>query len=145
MRELADSAESTVQELESMKNRAYSMVTQTQRCEFCSDALFGSAFYLFPCSHGFHCQCLVQRCMHYLPPAQVSAVQGVEELLRSLAGKGKDLSLDHRARAQQEALQLELDGYIAADCPLCGYVMIQSLSLPLVSDADAEEAKAWAI
>lgn len=67
------------------------------------------------------------------------------ELLRSLAGKSKDLSLDQRARAQQEALQLELDGYIAADCPLCGYVMIQSLSLPLVSERDAEEMKAWAI
>lgn len=37
---------------------------------------------------------------------QVSAVQGVEEQLRGLAGKGKDLNLDRRARAQQEALQL---------------------------------------
>jgi hypothetical protein len=26
-----------------------------------------------------------------------------------------------------------LSGYIAADCPLCGYVMIQSHSLPLLS------------
>jgi predicted DNA-binding protein (UPF0278 family) len=39
----------------------------------------------------------------------------------------------------------ELDGYIAADCPLCGYVMIQSLSLPLISDTDVEEMNAWAI
>ena len=89
---------------------------------------------------------VLQRCAQHLPPAQVSAVQGVEELLRGLAGRGKDYNnLDRRARAQQEALQLELDGYIAADCPLCGYVMIQSLSLPLISEADAEEAKAWAI
>ncbi len=72
-------------------------------------------------------------------------MQGVEELLRGLTSKGKDLSLDHRARAQQEALQLELDGYIAADCPLCGYVMIQSLTLPLVGERDAAEAKLWAI
>ena len=179
MRELADSAESTmqvsavllfpfpamlcdvlllipslllctlrgiiVQELESMKTRAYSMVTEQQRCEYCSDVLLGRAFYLFPCSHGFHCQCLVQRCAQHLTPAQVSAVQGVEELLRGLAGRGKDLSFDRRARAQQEALQAELDGYIAADCPLCGFVMIQSLSLPLIAEADAEEAKAWTI
>lgn len=129
-----------------MKNRAYSMVTQQQRCEYCTDVLFGKPFYLFPCSHGFHCQCLVQRCVEYLPPAQVSAVQGVEEILRGLAGKGgKDFSLDRRARAQQEALQLELDGYIAADCPLCGYAMIQSLSLPLIGDTEVEEVKAWAI
>jgi hypothetical protein len=41
-----------------------------------------------------------------LATAKVSAVQGVEEQLRALAGKGKDLSLDRRARAQQEALQM---------------------------------------
>jgi hypothetical protein len=71
MRELADSAESTMQELESMKTRAYSMTAQQQRCEYCSDLLLGKAFYLFPCSHGFHCQCLVQRCTQHLSPAQV--------------------------------------------------------------------------
>jgi hypothetical protein len=72
MRELADSAESTMQELESMKTRAYSMTAQQQRCEYCSDLLLGKAFYLFPCSHGFHCQCLVQRCTQHLSPAQVT-------------------------------------------------------------------------
>ena len=46
---------------------------------------------------------------------------------------------------QVEALQLELDGYIAADCPLCGYVMIRSLSVPLITPEDSEEAKAWAL
>ena len=46
---------------------------------------------------------------------------------------------------QVEALQLELDGYIAADCPLCGYVMIRSLSMPLITPEDSEEAKAWAL
>jgi hypothetical protein len=71
MRELADSAESTMQELESMKTRAYSMTAQQQRCEYCSDLLLGKAFYLFPCSHGFHCHCLVQRCTQHLSPAQV--------------------------------------------------------------------------
>jgi hypothetical protein len=48
-----------------------------------------------------------------------------------------------------DALQAELDGYIAADCPLCGYVMIRALSLPLInlegSKEDSEEAKAWAL
>jgi hypothetical protein len=58
-----------------MKTRAYSMVTQHQRCEYCADALLGSnkAFYLFPCSHGFHCHCLVQRCHAHLSPQQVNS------------------------------------------------------------------------
>jgi vacuolar protein sorting-associated protein 18 len=130
-----------------MKTRAYSTVSQHQRCEYCTDLLFGKPFYLFPCSHGFHCHCLLQRASQFLSPAQVSAVQGVEELLRGLAGRGKDFSLDRRGRAEQEALQQELDGYIAADCPFCGFAMIQALSQPLIGQqaADIEEAKSWAI
>ena len=70
MRELAESADSTLAELEGMKSRAHSTATQQTRCEYCAEALLGKAFYLFPCSHGFHCQCLVQRCSQHLSPAQ---------------------------------------------------------------------------
>lgn len=144
MEELAETADSTVRELESMKNRAYSMGSHHQRCEYCPEPLFAKqqAFYLFPCSHGFHCQCLLRRAPQHLRPAQLSAVLGIEEALKSLAGRVKDS--DTRARAQQEALQLELDGYIAADCPLCGFVMIQSLGQSLIGgEEDAAEAKSW--
>lgn len=124
-----------------MKNRAYSMTSQNQRCEYCVDPLFGKQFYLFPCSHGFHSQCLLRRAPQHLQPAQWTVVKGIEDALKSLAGRVKDA--DNRARAQQEALQLELDGYIAADCPLCGFVMIQSLGQSLISGEDAMEAKSW--
>ena len=48
--------------------------------------------------------------------------------------------------AQQEILQNELDGYIAADCPLCGSMMIKQVGLPLIAlenPADAAEAASW--
>jgi hypothetical protein len=44
---------------------------------------------------------------------------------------------------QIDYLQGELDGYIAADCPLCGYAMIHNIGLPLISDKDREEAESW--
>jgi hypothetical protein len=141
MEELAETADSTVKELESMKNRAYCMNSQHQRCEYCVDPLFGKQFYLFPCSHGFHAQCLLKRAPLHLQPAQLSAVRGIEDVLKGLSGRVKDA--DNRARAQQESLQLELDGYIAADCPLCGFVMIRSLGVSLVAEEDIAEAKSW--
>ena len=52
---------------------------------------------------------------------------------------------DKRALAQQEYLQNELDGYVAADCPLCGYLMIASLAQPLITEYDIEEAKSWSL
>ena len=73
-----------------MKNRSYSMTSTHQNCEFCSESLFSSSssagpqrvsqsqqlqFYLFPCSHGFHTKCLLQRAKSHLllEPSQLSA------------------------------------------------------------------------
>lgn len=35
--------------------------------------------------------------------------------------------------------QTELDGYIAAECPLCGDIMVQSLNKPLVTEEEETE------
>jgi ribosomal protein S14 len=141
MEELSESAESINTELESMKRRGYS-VSSLQRCEYCPTALFNRQFYLFPCSHGFHNDCLMQRVHEHkhLDPPQLEAVSALETQIAALARRSKD---DKRAMSQQEYLQNELDGYVAADCPLCGYVMIRSLASPLVSESDLVDAQSW--
>lgn len=114
----------------------------SQRCEYCPEGLFSRQFYLFPCSHGMHTDCLLRRTYshHHLDGARLSAVKGLEEQLRSIKTRAKD---DKRALAQQELWQNELDGYIAGDCPLCGYIMIQSLEQPLITQNDVDEARSW--
>jgi hypothetical protein len=55
---------------------------------------------------------------------------------------------DKRAQTQLELLQSELDGFIAADCPLCGYAMIENIAVPLVNiddTSDADEDASWTI
>ena len=39
--------------------------------------------------------------------------------------------------------QGELEGYIAADCPICGYCMIRNIGLPLLSKEDKDELLTW--
>jgi hypothetical protein len=125
-----------------MKRRGYSVSSQ-QRCEYCADALFSRQFYLFPCSHGFHGDCLLRRVYSHghIEGPQLATVRRLEEQLKAVSARVKDA--DKRAIAQQEQLQNELDGYIAADCPLCGYVMISSLSTSLITESDTEEAASW--
>lgn len=42
--------------------------------------------------------------------------------------------------------QMELDGYIAAECVLCGDIMVQSVDKPLVSaEEEQEQANHWAL
>ncbi len=141
MEELSESAEGINTELEAIKKRGYS-VSSLQHCEYCRSALFNRQFYLFPCSHGFHQDCMLKRVYthKHLDDKQLEAVTILNDQIRSISRRAKD---DKRAMAQQEYLQNELDGYIAADCPLCGYVMIRSLSMPLISSDDALEAKSW--
>eukprot|EP00611_Tribonema_gayanum_P032033 TRINITY_DN941_c0_g1_i1.p2 TRINITY_DN941_c0_g1~~TRINITY_DN941_c0_g1_i1.p2 ORF type:complete len:296 (+),score=131.37 TRINITY_DN941_c0_g1_i1:115-888(+) len=50
-----------------------------------------------------------------------------------------------RAALQLAALRSELDGYVAAECALCGEAMIDSMDTPLVEDGRAAEAAAWAL
>jgi hypothetical protein len=142
MARLAQSVDHTVQELEAMKNRCYTLSSNYQRCETCHDLLLGKQFYLFPCSHGFHCECLIQQAPKILTPAQFQAFQVLSDALKTLtAGRGKEF--DHRTRVQVEHIQAEMDNYVAADCPLCGNAMIHSLRCPLVDEEAASEAKSW--
>ena len=144
MQHLLDTAETTLLELESMKTRGYSTVSSHERCSLCDENLAGNQFYLFPCSHGFHSVCLVKESYKNLPPNQLSALKSLEESLKIISARVKDS--DSRARTQQEALQQELDGYIGADCPLCGYAMIALIGKSLISDEErANEAVRWTL
>jgi hypothetical protein len=143
MEELADSTESIVAEIETTKKRGYGFST-TQKCEYCTDIVFSRPFYIFPCSHGYHCDCVMKRLTEHLEPSRVEAVLALDSKLQAASKRAKDL--DRRAILQQEYLQHEIDGLVAADCPLCGEAMIRSLALPLIPELDREnELKFWAL
>jgi hypothetical protein len=140
MQHLLETAENTMEELETMKNRGYCTMTR-DRCDLCYEGLLGNQYYLFPCSHVFHSACLLREVHKTLSSSQLTALRAVEDSLKALSHRVKDS--DSRARTQQEALQQELDGYIASDCPLCGFAMINSLATSLVSDEEKNAAKLW--
>jgi hypothetical protein len=161
---LSEAADSTLKELEGMESRPYMLSSPHQRCECCAQPLLSpetqaEQFYLFPCQHGFHSRCLLERAPLQLDPDQLRVVRGLQELLQSSPAESAILAAvatakkagvradaDHRARARLEAIQTELDGYIAADCPLCGYAMIRLVGCSLIREEEEEkggEAKAW--
>jgi vacuolar protein sorting-associated protein 18 len=65
MEELSNSAEAIETELLTVSTRGFGVKT-SQSCECCSSALFGKQFYLFPCGHGFHEDCLLFHSTEYL-------------------------------------------------------------------------------
>ena len=86
----------------------------------------------------------MKKLSHHLEPVQVEAVVDLQEKLKIAAKRAQDL--DRRAMIQQEYLQNEIDGYIAAECPLCGDAMVRSVGKSLINEETKyEELRFWAI
>ena len=66
----------------------------------------------------------------------------IENLLGRLRNVGSSSPSDQEER---EKIQSEIDGIVAAECPLCGSVMIQSINTPFISKEEEEEASMWSI
>jgi len=116
-----------------------------QRCEYCESPAFARPFYLFPCAHAFHCDCVMLR-VHadpiLLDAAQRATVSKIEDQIVSLRSKLLQ-ETDKRAQMQLEYLQTELDGFVGADCPLCGFAMVRSIGQSLLSSETDEELTSW--
>lgn len=126
-----------------MKNRAYSTFSNNQKCEACFEPLMKEQFYLFPCSHGFHATCLLNQTIHLLSPLQLQTLQKLQDSIKALTARSKDS--DMKSRAAIESLQQDVDGIIAADCSLCGNVMIESVNEPLVNDSERHMLSLWTL
>ena len=66
----------------------------------------------------------------------------VDGLLTKSRGLNTNTLADQEAR---DKIQSEIDGVVAAECPLCGSVMIQSINKPFISKEEEEEAALWNI
>ncbi|KAL6975784.1 Vacuolar protein sorting-associated protein 18 like protein [Sarracenia purpurea var. burkii] len=109
-------------------------------------------FYVFPCGHAFHSQCLiahVTRCTHR---AQAEYILDLQKQLTLLGGDSKKES--NGALTEEESItsitptdkiRSQLDDAIASECPFCGDLMIQEISLPFVLPEEAHEVASWEI
>eukprot|EP01116_Phalansterium_solitarium_P021883 TRINITY_DN700_c0_g2_i4.p1 TRINITY_DN700_c0_g2~~TRINITY_DN700_c0_g2_i4.p1 ORF type:complete len:1144 (-),score=456.35 TRINITY_DN700_c0_g2_i4:184-3615(-) len=191
------SAELIRQDIADLRNK-YGYVESSQRCGLCKYPALCRDFYLFPCEHAFHADCLRAEMLRHLPAAQCQRIaylssqlevaadnqqppqpllpQPVSSAVSSLrkraaaalpvstssdAAAAAGSEVDAAAAAgsaaaggsggaglarlsRLEALKEQLDEMLAYECPLCGSLMIQSISVPFVDRSDPE-AHLWAL
>ena len=77
----------------------------------------------------------------HLSAAEKAKINELQEKLRPLSQSG----LSQNDQELRDKLQAELDNIIAAECPLCGSVMIQSINKPFISKEEEAEASLWSI
>ncbi|KAL7566560.1 hypothetical protein ACA910_000630 [Epithemia clementina (nom. ined.)] len=133
LREMSDcdhTCENLRQEITRLKNRQMRVKTNA-RCAITDKLVLQSdePFYVFPSGYVILASAVKKAVMPHLNEKQRARVEELEEELQ----KKPTESILHR-----EKLQAELDGLIAAECPLTGTVMIESIDRGFESGDDLD-------
>ncbi|KAH7104620.1 Pep3/Vps18/deep orange family-domain-containing protein [Auriculariales sp. MPI-PUGE-AT-0066] len=76
-------ADAIKQDIEALSRRAIG-VDSGERCARCAFALLTRQFYVFPCQHSFHADCLIALNKEYLPPAALRKIVSLQtELVKT--------------------------------------------------------------
>ncbi|KAK9222262.1 hypothetical protein WN944_010697 [Citrus x changshan-huyou] len=108
-------------------------------------------FYVFPCGHAFHAQCLiahVTQCTNETQAEYILDLQKQLTLLGSEARKdanGVTTEDSITSMTPTDKLRSQLDDAIASECPFCGDLMICEISLPFIAPEEAHQFASWEI
>ncbi|KAH0877298.1 hypothetical protein HID58_064692 [Brassica napus] len=106
-------------------------------------------FYVFPCGHSFHAQCLIT---HVTSCAHEEQAEHILDLQKQLTLLGSETRRDMNGNRSDEPitstttadkLRSELDDAIASECPFCGELMINEITLPFIKPEETRHSASW--
>ncbi|ANB15362.1 tethering complex subunit PEP3 [Sugiyamaella lignohabitans] len=104
-------------EIQEFKKR-YALVMPGESCALCSFPVATRRFYVFPCQHAFHLDCLLD-----------SISKSGDQVARS---KLADIQIN----VKKTEVPTAVDGILSEKCVLCSDAKIETVDTPLVSQAD---------
>ncbi|KAI9829636.1 MAG: hypothetical protein M1826_005526 [Phylliscum demangeonii] len=115
----------------------YAIVEPGEGCYLCRYPLLSRPFFVFPCQHAFHADCLATVVMEH---AGVGVGRRLKELQMEVGrggstGTGTGTARDRAAK--------ELDSLVAASCILCGDFAVKQIDQPFVLPTDPLDG--WAL
>jgi len=139
-------------DIKNLRNK-YGFVSQNQLCDICGYPVLTRLFYLFPCLHVYHGDCLTKEVMSHFSDEKKRRVLFLEEeIVKSAPSKtlmdtvreGENTNAV-AGLSEIEQNKVELDELIAAECLLCGDIMIESIQLPFFNPQDQTVLSSWSI
>lgn len=109
------------------------------RCAFSQKIVMdqNEPFYVFPSGYVTLESSLKQEVFPYLNTKQRSRLESIEKELIEIQRVSKDeQKIDDEMKHELDVLQAELDGLIAAECPLTGAVMVESIDRSFLDDKE---------
>ncbi|KAK0732716.1 Pep3/Vps18/deep orange family-domain-containing protein [Apiosordaria backusii] len=114
-------------------DRRYAIVEPGEKCYVCGLPLLARQFFVFPCQHAFHSDCLGRRVLEQSGAAKGRRIREIQGLI------SKGLVTGER----RERVVRELDGLVADACILCSDYAIRRINEPFV--APGEDLEEWAL
>ena len=133
MDDSANTAAHIKSDIQALDSR-YAIVEPGERCWKCRLPLLMRQFFVFPCQHAFHADCLGEMVMSMTPG--LGKGKRIRELQREI---GRGVALGKR----REGMVRELDGLVAGACVLCSDLAVRLVDEPFVGKDDRGEE--WAV
>ncbi|CAM8951692.1 unnamed protein product [Rhodiola kirilowii] len=110
-------------------------------------------FYVFPCGHSFHAQCLIAHVTRCTTHAQAEHILELQKQLTLMGdgtrlmsnGSSEEDAVSSLSSVDKEQIRSQLDDAIAGECPFCGDLMIREISLPFIEASENQQAASWEI
>lgn len=158
----ASSAQLIRQDIQSIRQKSI-VVSPSDLCSKCRFRLMTRRFYVFPCMHKFHSDCLYQSSLFFLLPSKQKRIEELEKLLqdaqtspaitqtnssnslanivsniKSSSSKSNNNSQNTYSNEEIVRLKTELDDLLAEECPWCGERILKLIKEPFINELDYE-------
>jgi len=146
MSEAKQAASAIRHDIHDLRNRC-GVVRAGQLCDHCHHLALTRNLYLFPCGHVFHIDCLIEFTGPLMTVERRNRVQQIISQLSSMKSalsKQGDSSNSTAIQQKRNNLRMQLDNLVAAECPLCGNMMIRLIEVPFIQPKEPAIAQ-WAI
>ncbi|CAL8101844.1 unnamed protein product [Orchesella dallaii] len=143
MDEATKSAEVIRDEIHAVRNRC-AVIRATDQCTLCENTLLIRNFYVFPCGHKFHADCLMSEIFPTLSQPRKKLLNELQKKLGEITLNQEALSTSSTGISSRDQLKSSIDDIIASECVYCGDNMIKLIDIPFIPQGDYEKVqKEW--
>ncbi|KAI9721508.1 MAG: hypothetical protein M1812_002270 [Candelaria pacifica] len=128
----AETASNIQKDIKALDQR-YAIVEPGEKCYICRYPLLSRQFFVFPCQHAFHSDCLGKKVVE-------QAGMGKGRRIRELQ---LEVSRGVSTGSKRERAIRELDALVASKCVLCSEMAIRRIDEPFVLPTDSKDE--WAL
>ncbi|KKP02713.1 hypothetical protein THAR02_05166 [Trichoderma harzianum] len=111
----------------------YAIVEPGEKCYVCGLPLLSRQFFVFPCQHSFHSDCMGRKVLEQAGVAKSNRIKELQMQIHKGLVSG----------TQREAVVAELDALVASACILCSDFAIKRIDEPFITRDDNPDE--WAL